>query len=91
MSEQALKLTQSIAHDIWDTYGYRTEKQTINASQDLSDWDGSMLYFYNQFDRVNQGKFMARLIERMSEAGAMEVLGWVVGEEVERHNLEREL
>lgn len=81
MSEDALKLAQQIAHEVWekydDTHGYRTEKQEANASVPTDNPD-NIWFFWNQFDPRNQAEFVARVAtHKAEETDAMiELINW---------------
>lgn len=82
MSEESLKLAQSISHDIWekydDTYGYRTEKQAYNARPELTQHPDNIWFFWGQFDRHNQAEFVdrAQMSARAGQPGGSELTKW---------------
>lgn len=80
MSEDALKLAQQIAHEVWekydDTHGYRTEKQERNDNHPTNDPD-CMWFFWNQFDENNQNEFIGGVIDRLPSELAIDILAWI--------------
>lgn len=83
MSEEALKLAQSISHEIWQTYddkfGYRSEKQARNAA--IPTLTGSDLYpFWGQFDWHNHTIFINKVqaLVDSNVPGALELGRWAL-------------
>lgn len=83
MSEEALKLAQSISHEIWQTYdgthGYRSEKQARNAT--IPTLTGSDPYpFWGQFDWHNHTIFTNKIQALVDNDtfGALELAIWAL-------------
>lgn len=94
MSEDALKLAQQIAHEVWekydDTYGYRIEKQERNAAQPLTDPD-AIWFFWNQFDNRNHLEFIARLMTTPRTPGLKELKDFCLAEYNREADIERRM
>ncbi len=75
LSQKALRLAQRIAHEVWqkydDTYNYRTEKQLRNTQE------SEMIFFWQQFDYMNQLEFMERLVKEPESDARTELLDWI--------------
>lgn len=83
LSKEALELAKMISYEIWekydDTHGYRSDKQKLNAEQNIDRQD-SMVFFWQQFDPVNQNEFIMRLkLLKYSKdyPASKEILEWI--------------
>lgn len=85
LSPAALLLAKNISHEIWqkygDEHGYRTEKQSQNATVNVN-VPGNIWFFWGQFDHINQGEFFHKVHTAVDDniPGAGELLIWVIPE-----------
>ena len=80
IKERHLKLMQKIAHQVWDKYddkfGYRSEKQALNASIPTKHPD-NIWFFWNQFDSHNHREFLVRLVMYKQCQAKKDLLVWI--------------
>jgi len=86
MTKEALELAKKISISIWktydDTYGYASKK-IANCEAEGTDDPESMLFFWQQFDVLNQNEFELLLFNEPETPAKKELNDWIKNYQLE--------